>query len=145
MQDVVVVQRLEAEPDLAHDLQRLADGEPVDLEPVRERALVGVRHDEVGPAVVELTRVVHRHHVRRLDLAEEPSLLDEPAADVVVLGPVVRQHLDRDGRVELLVVGEPDGGEAAGADPPPNDVPTEARGHGHGCIMLQSAGKEHGG
>ena len=48
--------------------------------------------------------------------------------DVVVLGPVVRQHLDRDRRVELLVVGQPDGGETAGADAPSDGVAAEAAG-----------------
>ena len=47
-------------PDLPHHLARLGDGQPVALEPVGERALVGVRHHEVGTVVVERPRVVHR-------------------------------------------------------------------------------------
>ena len=73
-------------------------------EPVGQRALVGVAHHQVGPAVVELARVVHRHHVRRLHLAQEPTLVDEPLLHVVVVGPVVGEHLDGHRRVELVVV-----------------------------------------
>ena len=94
--DAPLVQGLQPEPDLADHLERLRRGQPPDLEPVGERALVGVRHHQVGPAVVELAGVVDRHDVRRLHLAQEPALLEEPLPDVVVLGPVVGEHLDRD-------------------------------------------------
>jgi hypothetical protein len=77
-------------------LERLVAGEAADLEPVGEGALVGVPHHQVGPAVVELAGVVDRHHVRRLHLAQEPALVDEPLLHVVVVGPVVGEHLDRD-------------------------------------------------
>ena len=128
--DVAVVQGLETGPDLAHDLHGLGDGQALDLEPVRERPLVGVRHDEVGPAVVELAGVVHGDDVGRLDLAEVAPLLLEPLPDVRVLGPVVREHLHRDGRVQLLVVGEPHGREGTVADPPPHHVAPEPLGIG---------------
>ncbi len=64
MQYAVVVQGLEPQTDLADHLEGLAGGEPLVLEPVSQRALVGVRHDEVGPAVLELARVVDGHDVR---------------------------------------------------------------------------------
>ena len=96
MHDAPLVQGTEAEPDLADHLERLVAGQAADLEPVGERALVGVPHHQVGPAVVELAGVVDRHHVRRLHLAQEPALVDEPLLHVVVVGPVVGEHLDRD-------------------------------------------------
>ena len=65
-------------------------------EPVGEVALVGVRHHQEGAAVLQLAGVVDRDDVRRLDLAQEAPLLHEPLADLVVLGPVVGEHLDGD-------------------------------------------------
>ena len=90
------MQRLQPGPDGADYLERLRTGEPVDLQAVRERALVGVGHDEVGPAVVELAGDVHADDVGGLDLAQVAALLDEAAADLRVLGPVLGQHLHRD-------------------------------------------------
>jgi hypothetical protein len=72
---------------------------------------------------------LRRHHVRRLHPAQEPALLDEARAHVVVVGPVVREHLDRDRGVELLVVGEPHRREATGADAAAHGVATETVGH----------------
>ena len=92
----LLVQRTEAESDLADDLERLVARQAADLEPVGEGALVRVRHHQVRPPVVELAGVVDRHHVRRLHLAQEPTLVDEPLLHVVVVGPVVGEHLDGD-------------------------------------------------
>lgn len=60
VQHPVVVECLEPQPDLPDHLERLADRQPRDLEPVGERPLVGVRHHQVGAPVVELARVVDR-------------------------------------------------------------------------------------
>ena len=98
--DSLLVQRGQAEPDLADHLERLVARQAAGLEPVGERALVGVPHHQVGPAVVELAGVVDGHDVRRLDLAQEPALVDEPLLHVVVVGPVVGEHLDGDRGVE---------------------------------------------
>ena len=119
---VPLVQRRQAEPDLADDLERLLARQAPPhsvVEPVGERALVGVPHHQVGPPVVELAGVVDRDDVRRLDLAQEPALVDEPLLDVVVVGPVVGEHLDGHRGVEALVVAEPHRGEPARADAPP--------------------------
>ena len=64
MQDVAVVERLQPGADLADHLDRLGHLHPAGLEPVGEGALVGVRHHQVGAAVVELAGVVHGHDVR---------------------------------------------------------------------------------
>ena len=142
VQDVAVVQRLEPGTDLADHLHRLRRRQPLDVEPVGEGALVGVRHDQVGAPVVELARVVDRDDVRRLDLAQVAALLEEPLPDLVVLGPVVGEHLDRHRRVELLVVGQPHRREAAGADPAAHGVPAEPVGHGHAHILAPQVADE---
>jgi hypothetical protein len=46
---------------------------------------------------------VHRDDVRVVDLGEDPLLLQQPTNDVVIMRPVVAQHLDR----ELPVVADP--------------------------------------
>ena len=142
VQDVAVVQRLEPGADLADHLHGLRRRQPLDVEAVGEGALVGVRHHQVGTPVVELTRVVDRDHVRRLDLAQVAALLEEPLPDLVVLGPVVGEHLDRHRRVELLVVGQPHRREATGADPAAHGVPAEPVGHGHAHILAPQATDE---
>ncbi|GGV38078.1 hypothetical protein GCM10010182_73070 [Actinomadura cremea] len=45
--------------------------------------------------------------------AQQPRLLDEPLPHVGVERPVLAEDLDRDGGVELRVVPQPDGREAA--------------------------------
>ncbi len=142
VQDVAVVQRLQPGGDLADHLGRLGHLQPAGLEPVGEGALVGVRHHQVGAAVVELAGVVDRDHVRRLHAAQVATLLDEAGPDVVVLGPVVRQHLHRDGRVEVLVVRQPDGGETAGADATSDRIAAKTVGQGgHPCIIRDLGGE----
>ncbi len=137
VQDAAHVQGVQPVTHLADHPQRGRRAQRPELEPIGEGALVGVRHDQERPTVVELAGVVDRHHVRRLDLAQVAPLVDEPLPDVLVRGPVVGQHLDRDVAVELLVVREPHRGEAAGADAATHRVATEARGCGHHCIILQ--------
>ncbi len=122
------MQRVQPFADLADDAQGLGGAQRLDLETVGEGALVGVRHHQERPPVVELSGVEDGDHVRRLDLAQIASLVDEPLPHVVVGGPVVGQHLDRDIAVELLVVREPDGGERARADATTHRVATETRG-----------------
>ena len=137
VEDAAVVQRGEPAADLGQDGQRLRGLERRQLEPVGQRALVGVRHDEVGTLVGELAGVVDGHDVGRLDLAEEAALLDEALADVEVTGPVVGEHLDRHRRVEVLVVGEPDGREGPRPDAAAHRITTETRGSGHPGIIVQ--------
>jgi len=125
VQHAAVVQRLESLRHLPHHLDRLRHGQAADLEPVGQRALVGVGHDQVGAAVAELAGVVDGHHVGRLDPAQEAALFDEAGADVVVVGPVVGEHLHRDRGIELLVVGQPDRREAACPDAAADGVATQ--------------------
>jgi hypothetical protein len=75
--------------------------------------------------------------VRRLDLAEEAALLEEALPDVQVTGPVLREHLDGDRGVEVLVVGQPDGRERPRTDATAHRIPTETRGSGHPGIIVQ--------
>ena len=126
--DSLLVQGGQAEPDLTDDLERLVARQAPGLEPVGERALVGVPHHEVRPAVVELAGVVDGDDVGRVDLAQEPPLVDEPLLHVVVVGPVVGEHLDGNRGVEALVVSEPHRGEPARADPTPHGVATDPGG-----------------
>ena len=132
MEHAALVEGVQPRPDLPHHLAGLRHGQSLVLEPIGQRALVGVRHHQVGPVVLQRPRVVHGDDVRGLHLAEEAALLEEALADVGVLGPVLREHLDRNRGVELLVISEPDGREAAGADAPTYGVATEAGRHGHG-------------
>jgi hypothetical protein len=139
VQHASLVQRLQPGADLADHLEHLRGPQPVDLEPVGESPLVGVRHHQVGPPVVELAGVVHRHDVRRLHPAQEAPLLEEPLPHGQVLAPVLGEHLDRDGRVEVLVVRQPDGRERARADASAHGVATETSGHGHDGIITAAA------
>ena len=82
--------------------------------------------------------VVHGDDVGRLDLAQEAALLEEPLADVEVARPVVGEHLDRDRRVEVLVVGEPHGREGSRTDATAHRITTETRGSGHPGIIVQA-------
>ena len=138
VQHPALVQGVQAGADLPDDVERLRDGQRLVLQPVGERALVGIRHDQERAGVLQLAGVVDRHDVGRLDLAQEAALLDEALPHVQVLGPVVGQHLDRDRAVELLVVGEPDGREGARPDATSHGVATEPGGDRHTCIMLQA-------
>ena len=45
--------------------------------------------------------------------------------NVVVAGPVLGQHLDRDRDIQVIIVAEPDGGERAGADAPKQPIPPD--------------------
>ena len=102
---------------LRHQVDRAVERQPVlALEQVRDRALVGVRHDEVRRAV-HLAHVVHADDVVGVGPTQDPRLLQEPVADVEPLRPVVRERLHRDVGLELVVVVEPDRGEPADAQP----------------------------
>ena len=137
VQDAAVVQRAEAPADLGQHGEGLRRLQRRQLEPVGQRALVGVRHHEERALVGELAGVVDRDDVGRLDLAQEATLLDEALADVQVAGPVVGEHLDRHGRVEVLVVGEPHGREGPRPDATAHRIPTETRGSRHPGIIVQ--------
>jgi hypothetical protein len=136
VQDAAGVQVLEAATDLGDDPHRLGDLQGTGLDPVGEGAAVGVREHHERAAVVGLPDVVDADDVQRVDLAQEASLGQEAAPDVVVLDPVVGQDLDRDLGVQLLVPRQPDGRETTGTHPADQGVPADPRWLVHGAIML---------
>jgi len=116
VQHPVVVQDLHGPGRLRAQQQRLLRRAAV-TDAVRERPAVGEVHDEVGTVVVEHADVVHPDHPVVGDAPQQPCLGQEPFAHIGVGGPVVGQHLDRDGDVEFFVVGQPDGSESSRSDP----------------------------
>lgn len=117
------VQRLQPTPDLDDHPDRRNDRQRLLLQPVRERAAVGVREHQERPPVLQFAHVVDLDDMLGLDPAQEPALLEEPAPDRVVVSPVVGQHLDRHFGVKLLVVSEPYRSETARAQAAAHDVP----------------------
>ena len=71
--------------------------------PVSKAAAVGVVHDEVGTAIRELVDEVHTDGTVGVEAPQNPCLVGEALADVVVVGPVLGEDLDRDLRVEPRV------------------------------------------
>ena len=93
-----------------------------------ERAPVGEVHDEVGPSVGQLAHGVDTDDVIVVELPEDPRFLFEATLDLIVVAPVVGQHLGGHVRVEPVVADEPDRGEAPAAQPSLHDVgPDEVR------------------
>ena len=66
---------------------------------------------------VDLADVVDPHDVVGVGATQDAPLLEEPFAHVEPLRPVLGQRLDRDVGLELGVVVEPDGREAARPEP----------------------------
>ena len=83
---------------------------------VGERAAAHQLHDHEG-ALLVLADVVDRHHV---GMRGEPGggarLALEALAGALVVGEVLREHLDRHGAAEQLVLGFPDAGHPAVGD-----------------------------
>ena len=105
------------------------------LEHVGERAARDVLHDE-EEVVVLREHVEHRHEVRVVQRGHDPRLPAQPLRRRLGhLGAV--QALDRDLAPERLVLGQEDGGRAAGAQPSHDPVaPAEERRRGHGQRAL---------
>ena len=100
---------------LARDPHRLGDGELLlPVEPGPERLALDERHD-VEEEAVGLARVEQRQDVRVLEVGGELDLGQEPlgADDGRELGA---EQLERDPPVVAEVLGQVDGGHAAGAD-----------------------------
>jgi hypothetical protein len=104
---------LQAAADLDHDVDGLGQREGLLLQPVGQRAAIGVRQNQERAAVLQFADVVHLDDVLGLDATQEPALLEEPVPDRVVVRPVVREHLDRHFGIQLLIVSEPYRSETA--------------------------------
>ena len=133
--DPLPVQHGETRRRLVDEVHDLLDRQPSPvLQQARQRAAIGVRHDEErGP--VDLADVVDADDVVGVGPAQDPGLLEEAVADVHSLRPVVGEALDRDVGGELVVVVEPDGGEPARPDPvhAPESTETLREGHARYC------------
>ena len=132
--DAHPVQHVEALRRLPDDVGHLLRGQRSTLDEVPDGALVGVRHDEVGPLVV-LPDVIDAYDVVGVGPAQHARLLEKPVADVGSLRPVLRQSLDGDERVERLVAVEPDRGEPARSEPRDTLQAAESFGKGHHAIV----------
>ena len=75
---------------------------PVAVEQVREVGAVDVAHRHVEVPVL-LARRVDRDHVRVVDRGGDLALAPEARAELVVLGLLGRDHLQRDLALEALV------------------------------------------
>jgi hypothetical protein len=92
------------------------------LQEVPQRDTGNVLHDDVG-AVVLLPLVEHAHDVGVGQPGGRAGLLDEPAAEGLVVGQVAVHDLDRDTPFQPHVGGEVDGGHASARDARPHAVP----------------------
>jgi hypothetical protein len=114
--------------DLGHDDDRFAPGQrPLPAEPGGDRlAVVELHHHVRHCAVLVQGRVAEVEDAGDVRVAQPGGgqrLLPQPVAEAVVVGELRGQHLDRDGPVQHLVVGAPDDGHAAGAEPFEQAVP----------------------
>ena len=116
------MQGLQAAADLDDDVDGLGHRQRLLLQSIGQRAAVGVREHEKGPAVLEFADVVDLDDVLGLHPAQEPALLEEPLPDRVVVPPVVGEHLDRHFGIQLLIVSKPYRSETARAQASSHDV-----------------------
>ena len=101
--------------DLADDLDRLADREPA-RDQVLERGALDVLHRD-PVAAVGLAAVVDADDVRVLEAGRGLRLAPEALDELGVLGEALVQELERHAAAEHRVVGEPDVGHPAAAEP----------------------------
>jgi hypothetical protein len=129
------VDHLDAVGDLDGEPERLGDRELPLPHPVGERPAVGVRHDEVRAAVLQLADVVHPHQAFGVGATQDPGLFQETVAHVQIVDESPGQHLDGHGGIEQLVSGEPHGSECSGSENTIDSVTTDGRRYGHPRIM----------
>ena len=106
----------EAPHDLGDEVQRLP---PVQLAPLLHILLEGDAVDQLHDDVLHIAapgHVVHRHDVGVGELGDSLGLRVEPAAEVLVLGQVALEDLDRNQAVEPVAFGLVDHRHAPGAD-----------------------------
>ena len=82
-----------------------------------EGAALDELHREVGTVVRLQSEAVHRHDARVLELPADLRLLDEAGQDVLVVGVLATQDLQRDVTAQVPVAGLQDD-----ADPAPRDL-----------------------
>ncbi len=113
--DTAPVRIVERARDLGRDAERVVDGKLLfSIQPVAQRFALDVRHD-VEDGAVHLTRVEQRQDVRVLEVRSRADLGEKPLSpdDRCQLGA---QDFDGDAAVVPAVVGEINGGHAAGAE-----------------------------
>ena len=120
---------------VAHDLHGLLDVEHLVLaQQVGGRRAVDVLHDDVvALALGVLARVEHLDDVRVLQARRRERLAAEAGDEVLVLGQVLGQQLDRHRALEHRVGGQEHGRHAAGAEPAVD--PVAARDLGAGALI----------
>jgi hypothetical protein len=106
------------------------------------------RHDDEQLAVV-VAEVVRRDDVRVVEARGEPGLALEARAEVVVVGPLWADHLQRDGQVELHLPRPVHDAHAAlgeqTVDPVAADHRAAAQPDAHHALIGRSGGCRRGG
>ena len=114
--------------ELTPEVDHLARGQPpAPRELLRERLAVDVLHRDEQARLVA-AGVVDLHDVRVRDARGEPRLAQEPGPKALVVGQVLREHLERDRPSEHRVVREIDGRHTAAAERALDRVPATAGG-----------------
>ena len=112
------VRRVEHARDLPRDL---GDAAPTAArrrrEPPRERLALEQLHDRGTRCSVVEAAVEDLHDAGVLDLADGARLVEEALHVIAVLGDVGVEQLDRDGRLQILVLRAIDLAHAASAEP----------------------------
>jgi hypothetical protein len=113
--DVVGVQHIQRTAHLGAEPQRRYRVDAL-LAQVLQGAAVDVVHDEVRSPVIEGADVVHLHQTAIMDPAHDARLGEEAIADIGITGPVIGEHLDSHGHVQVVVMAEPHRRERPRAD-----------------------------
>ena len=138
--DPAGVHRGQTAGELDAERRDLGDGERRagllrEAHPVLEAAAVGELHHHVRTPVGELCELVQPHDAVAVEAAQGAGLLDEPPARVLALAPVVREDLQRDQVLEVLVVRQPHGRERSAAERALQPVPADPAIERHRTIM----------
>jgi hypothetical protein len=132
MDDVVAVQHIEraagigAQPQCPYRINALPTK-------IIQRPSIDVVHDEVGPAVIEGADVVDLNQPAVMNPPHDSRLGEKTAANVAVARPVVGEHLDGHGYVQVIVMAEPHRCERSGTEAPNQPIPPNGvhRNHSH--------------
>ena len=134
---------VEAVAGVAHDPHRLVHVEPLLVaQHVGARGAVHVLHDDVvAVRFGVLARVEHLHHVGVLEPRGGQRLAPEARDEVLVLGQVLGQQLDRHRPLQHRVGGQEHGGHAARAQAAVERVAAGDLGRrGHQLVVLRRLG-----
>jgi len=103
MDDAACVSGRESARDLSGDPDCVGHGDGAACETCAERfALDELGHDE-GPAV-ELAEVVNHQNVRMVERRDRPRFSAKPLQAIRIARQLGRQHLQRNGTIELRIV-----------------------------------------